>query len=136
MMPTKKQMALVFISAMIFIGFQAWRTDGHATAAAKTDSVRYAKQIIPLLKRHCMPCHLEDNMNPSELYFDTYGDLIKGGRHGSPVIPGKPDSSLLLKKLSANPPFGDRMPLRARRPLPADTIELFRKWILQGAKNN
>jgi polyvinyl alcohol dehydrogenase (cytochrome) len=48
------------------------------------------------------------------------------------VIPGDPDHSLLVMKLSGNPPCGDRMPPNAE-PLSDDLQKLVRNWILAGA---
>lgn len=48
------------------------------------------------------------------------------------VIPGDPDHSLLMMKLSGNPPCGDRMPPNAE-PLPQELQDLVKNWILAGA---
>jgi hypothetical protein len=98
--------------------------------------VTFKGDVTPVFKTYCLPCHTEDQMNPSELYLDSYEGLMEGGKHGSPVVPGKADSSLLILKLHAPPPFGDRMPLKSKDPLPADSIDILRKWIDQGAKDN
>jgi len=102
----------------------------------KSDSVSYKKDVLPILKANCLPCHTEDQMNPSELYLDTYDNLMAGGKHGKPVVVGKADSSLLIIKLVGKPPFGDRMPLKRKTSLSADTISTLRAWINQGAKRN
>ena len=102
----------------------------------KSSAVSFKKDIFPVIKLNCLPCHTEDQMNPSELYLETYDDLMKGGKHGSPIIAGKADSSLIIKKLIAPPPFGDPMPLKRKTPLAADTVNILKKWIEQGAKNN
>jgi hypothetical protein len=100
-------------------------------------AVSFKKDVFPVIKMNCLPCHTEDQMNPSELYLESYADLTKGGKHGSPIVPGKADSSLIIKKLSTTPPpFGDPMPLRRKTPLSADTIAVIKRWINQGAKDN
>lgn len=55
-----------------------------------------------------------------------------GGR--SYVVPGKPDESLLLLKLTAAT-CGDRMPLGGD-PLTANQLEMVRSWIASGAKDD
>ncbi len=102
--------------------------------ASKT--VSYKKDIVPILKTYCLPCHTEDQMNPSELYLDNYEDMMKGGKHGKPIDPSKPDSCLMMMKLSLKPPFGDPMPLKRKTPVPQDTLNILKKWISQGAKKN
>jgi|ERR1041384_3294152 hypothetical protein len=99
-------------------------------------TVSYKKDIVPILNTYCLPCHTEDQMNPSELYLDTYEDMMKGGKHGKPIEPGKADSSLMVMKLTPKPPFGDPMPLKRKTPVPEDTLNILKKWIGQGAKKN
>ena len=98
--------------------------------------ISFSKDVAPVLKKYCLPCHTEDMMNPSELYLDTYANIIAGGKHGRMFIAGAPDSSLLMQKIAVKPPFGDRMPLKLKTPFPDDTLKILSRWILQGAKNN
>lgn len=98
--------------------------------------VSYGKDIVPILNRYCLPCHTEDDMNPSELYLDTYDGMMKGGRHGPNITPGKADSSNLIRKISFDPPFGKVMPLKRTTAFPQDTLMILKRWIDEGAKNN
>ena len=107
-------------------------------------NVSFKKDVFPIFKKNCLPCHAEDNFNPSELAMDDY-DLIKaGGKNGKVWITGNSGESLIVKKLSTDPPFGDRMPFNSKRKisegkakwLTEDEIQTIRKWIDQGAKDN
>lgn len=106
--------------------------------------VSFQKQVFPIMEKYCLPCHAEESYNPSELSLDSYELLIKGGKHGSPVEPGRPEESILIKKLGSDPPFGDPMPLNPRRrkkpvepkKLTEEELQLITTWIAQGAKNN
>jgi uncharacterized membrane protein len=98
--------------------------------------ISFKKDVFPIIKMNCLPCHTEDEMNPSELYLESYSELMKGGKHGSPVVAGKADSSLIIKKLIPPPPFGDPMPLKRKTGISADTIAVIKRWINQGAKDN
>ena len=51
------------------------------------------------------------------------------------VEPGKPDESLMLQKLSPNPPCGNRMPVGGN-PFTDAQLEMIRSWIAAGAKND
>jgi hypothetical protein len=48
------------------------------------------------------------------------------------VVPRQPEMSLLLQKVSANPPCGSRMPIGGT-PLSAAQIGMIRSWIAAGA---
>lgn len=98
--------------------------------------ISFKKDVAPVITKYCLPCHSEDQMNPSELYLDSYGSLFAGGKNGRAFVAGNPDSSLLIRKISLKPPFGDPMPMKRKTPFPDDTLKILSQWILQGAKNN
>lgn len=107
-------------------------------------SVSFKKDVFLIIKKQCLPCHAEENFNPSELSLDSYELLMAGGKHGSPVIAGKPKQSILIQKLSTTPPFGDPMPFDtkkkkgepSKKKLSDEEIKLITDWIDQGAKDN
>jgi hypothetical protein len=116
----------------------------HAGSKRSNDVVSFKNDVFPIIKEHCLPCHAEDNYNPSELSLDSYKDLISGGKHGNPVVAGKAKGSVLVQKLGEKPPFGDRMPLNSKKKieegkakwLSKDEIEVKVNWVNQGAKDN
>ena len=126
----------IIITLFITTGFTLQKIKKGKKSKIKSSVVSFKKQIVPIIKLNCLPCHTEDQMNPSMLYLETYADLMKGGKHGSPIVAGKADSSLFIQKLSEAPPFGDPMPMRRKTFLSPDTVNIIKKWITQGAKNN
>ena len=111
----------------------------------KTSSiVSFKKDIFPLIEKQCLPCHAEENFNPSELSLDSYDLFMAGGKHGAPFVAGKSKESLVIQKLSTEPPFGDRMPLNTKKKisegkakwLTDEEIKTIARWIDQGAKDN
>ncbi len=94
--------------------------------------VSFSRDVKPILKlNRCLGCH----GGTEDLYLDSVSQIMEGADDGAVVIPGKADSSLLIKKLSENPPFGKRMPLRGPY-LPDSQIQIIKDWINQGAKDN
>lgn len=102
-------------------------------ARSQKKDLTFVKDVAPVIKKYCLPCHLEENENPSGLSMDNYELLMKGGNHGNTVIPGKPKSSNLYLKLLPDPPFGKQM-ARNRRKLLEEEVKLIYDWIEQGAK--
>lgn len=106
--------------------------------------VSFSKDVVPIISKNCMPCHAEEQFNPSELSLDSYDLLMKGGKHGDSVKPGKALESVFVQKILENPPFGDRMPFDPRKkrkkepvkPLSDEDISIITEWVNQGAKNN
>jgi cytochrome c len=105
-------------------------------------TVSFGGDVMPLLRRECLPCHAEESYNRSGLSLDSYELVMTGGRHGATVVPGNPDGSLLVQKVGAQPPFGDKMPIAPRqyqtkiRGLTEQEIAVIIEWINQGAQNN
>ncbi|HTY58938.1 MAG TPA: c-type cytochrome domain-containing protein [Bacteroidota bacterium] len=104
----------------------------------------FKEDVFPVIKKHCLPCHSEDNFNPSELSLDSYDLLMQGGKNGATVVAGKANESILIKKLGEAPPFGDRMPLNKKQViaegkakyLSASELKTIADWINEGAQNN
>jgi WD40 repeat protein len=62
----------------------------------------------------------------------TYDDLKKGGDSGEGFTPGKPEESTLIEQISGDKP---EMPKDAP-PLVKEQVELFRRWVAEGARND
>lgn len=109
-----------------------------------TGGLSFKNDVFPVIDTHCLPCHSEDDFNPSELSLDTYDLMMKGGKNGTLVVAGKAKESLLTKKLGEAPPFGERMPLNKKKVisegkakyLSESELKIITEWIDQGAKNN
>lgn len=100
-------------------------------AATDARAVDYAKDVAPILERHCIECHGPDEQE-SNLRVDRRVNMLRGGDSGlAAVVPGKPESSYLIevvKHLDADvkmPPDEDK--------IPANEIELLEQWIKAGA---
>jgi hypothetical protein len=135
------------VSIIVFCGLLAMVCQAASPAdstAAKKQEISFTADVMPVFKKNCLPCHAEDQYNPSELSLDSHDLTMAGGKHGVPVVPGKPEESLLVQKLGEKPPFGDRMPMDPRKKrgemskkkLTDDEVRILSEWIAQGAKNN
>jgi WD40 repeat protein len=93
--------------------------------------VVYEKDIEPIFVNKCSFCH-SGNVKEGKLDVSSYDALMKGGKHGKPVVPGKPAESLLVKSASKTErPF---MPPKSEEPLTPEELALIKLWIDQGAK--
>lgn len=114
-------------TAVLVMGF------GMAVQSKKSPS--FSKDVFPLIKSNCLPCHLEENENPSGLALDDYERLMKGGNHGNTVVAGKAKESNLYLKLLPDPPFGKQM-ARNRKKLTDEEVKIVYDWIEAGAKKD
>jgi len=95
---------------------------------AADGAVDYARDIKPLLARHCLMCHGALRQEAG-LRLDT-GDFLRQGGDAGPIIaPGKSAESLLFQALTR---AENRMPADAE-PLGDTEIDLFKRWIDGGA---
>jgi hypothetical protein len=99
-----------------------------------SDIVSYNDDIQPIFNQSCGSyCHL--NSSSGGLSLSSYNGLMSGGDNGVVIVSGDASGSVLIQKLSNNPPFGDRMP-KGNSALDTDKIELITTWINDGAENN
>ena len=135
---TMRTLGILVTAAALAAGltFAQQKTNRKPVPKPATKMISFKSDVAPLLQKHCLPCHSEDQMNPSELYLDSYENVMASAKHGKSVLPGNPDSSLMIRKISLTPPFGDPMPLKRKVPFPDDSLRTLKLWIQQGAKNN
>jgi WD40 repeat protein len=97
----------------------------------RTDPVSYDKDIEPIFYKKCVTCH-SGSIKEGRFDIANYEGLIKGGKRGSPIVPGKSDTSLLYKVAGrTTKPF---MPPKDEVPLSPEELALIKLWIDQGAK--
>jgi hypothetical protein len=94
--------------------------------------VIYQKEVEPIFYKKCIACHSGKDPE-SKFDLSTYEGLIKGGKRGSPVVPGKGGDSLLYK-LMTRVDTKVPMPPRGEPPIVAAEMALIKLWIDQGAK--
>jgi hypothetical protein len=98
---------------------------------ARNDPVLYEKDIEPIFINKCSFCH---SGNVKEGMFDlgSYETLMKGGKRGKPIVPGKSGESLLVHV--AGRTQRPLMPPKSEEPLTPEELALIKLWIDQGAK--
>ena len=97
----------------------------------RSNPVLYDKDVEPILVNKCAVCH-SDNIKEGKLDLGTYEALMKGGKRGVPIVPGKSADSLLIKLVGrAEKKF---MPPKGEEPLTPQELALLKMWIDQGAK--
>ncbi len=101
-------------------------------SAAAQNEVSYANDIFPILSQKCMGCHQPATKNGG-LLLTSYADFKQGGKQGPAFVGGHPDQSVIVQRLTGE--LQPRMP-KDMAPLADLEIELFRQWIVQGAKDD
>jgi len=92
---------------------------------APTGAVSFMRDIAPVLQKSCVECH-SARKRKADYDVSTHAAALEG------VVPGKPESSDLYMSLLGK----GRKKMPPKGPLPAAQIEMVRKWIADGAKND
>ncbi len=103
-----------------------------AQTLTKSAAVSYSRDIRPILQRHCQACH-QPATKQADLDLTSYETFKAGGRKGPPFQLAAPDKSLILAYLKGD--AQPRMPF-GLPPLADDQIDLFRRWIAAGARDD
>ncbi len=105
---------------------------------SEDDLVSFNRDIKPLLSDRCFLCHGPDEgSRVGGFRLDDPDSAYGEGESGeTPIVPGEPDSSELIRRISLDADDDERMPAEeAHKPLLTQSeIELFRMWIEQGAR--
>jgi hypothetical protein len=106
-----------------------------AHAVADDVAVDFSREIRPILARHCLPCHGPDaGQRKAALRLDTREGATATLEDGAvAIVPGDPDASDLIFRVTEEDPTVRMPPKKAGAPLKPDEIDLLRRWIAQGA---
>jgi len=100
---------------------------GSLLSAAETQ-VSFVKDIQPIFVKSCWNCH-SSSVQLSKLNLATREAALKGGEHGSDLVPGSADKSRIYRLAAGL----DKPSMPIGGALAPDEIENIRLWINQGA---
>ncbi len=123
----------IFLLALGVLGYAAIPNQ---TAGAKGQEVNFDRDVMPILGQKCFKCHGPDAAKVAGgLRLDSFNGATKMIGDDTPIVPGKPEASFLMERITAKDP-ANRMPPpdSGVKPLTVEQIETLRQWIKQGAK--
>src|SRR5687768_9751747 len=103
-----------------------------AAPAAVPDKVSYARDVLPLFQQYCLGCHQPAKAGGNYIMISRDALLLKGDSDQPGIVPGKPQDSYLLAKVTPGKDGKASMP-RGQPPLSGRDVALITKWITQGA---
>ncbi|MBI1370596.1 MAG: DUF1553 domain-containing protein [Planctomycetes bacterium] len=106
-----------------------------ARAADPGDRITFNQDIRPILSENCFQCHGPDShQRKKDLRFDVR-DVAIGEREGGPaIVPGHPEKSQMIRKISATDPKDHMPPASTHKQLTPKQIETLTQWIADGAE--
>lgn len=106
------------------------------TLSASAEKVQFNRDIRPIFSDTCYACHGPDeNKIKGGLRLDSLEAARKGGKSGeAAIIPGKPESSEVMKRLRTDDADDHMPPAEFHKVLSKDQIALVERWIKEGAE--
>jgi len=115
---------LVFVFVMLLRG-----------GVAGADKVDFNYDIRPLISSKCFHCHGPDEgSREAGLRLDLRAEAIKERDGVRAIVPGDPAASELLIRITTKDRDEVMPPPKENHPLTAAEVELFRRWIAEGAE--
>jgi hypothetical protein len=105
-----------------------------ADTQSKGLSIDFQRQVRPILSDNCFLCHGPDKgTRMANLRLDNREGAYATRKNGTVIVPGKPDESLLIKRISSENPTFRMPPTFSHKTLTAEQKNILRKWVEQGA---
>ncbi|MFM8357078.1 MAG: c-type cytochrome domain-containing protein, partial [Verrucomicrobiota bacterium] len=117
--------------AAALLGLLGWALGVPAGGAAPAAPVDFARDIQPLLERHCWECHGPARAK-SDLRLDSRAAALRGGQELGPALKPGDGAGSPMVRLAAGLVAGKEMPARGERLSPAQ-VGLLQAWVDQGA---
>ncbi len=100
--------------------------------SSRAGSEIYTNAVRPLLAEKCVSCHGAVRQQ-SGLRLDAGSLILQGGDSGAVVVPGQPEESELLLRVTADDPDLRMPPEGDGEPLTREQTDLLTEWIRSGA---
>lgn len=99
--------------------------------AMAADPAFFTEKVQPILETACVSCH-QPGKAKGKLQLHGHAEALKGGDSGSAVVPGKPEESLLLQRVTLPRDDDEAMPPEGPGLTPEET-GILKQWIAEGA---
>lgn len=107
-----------------------------STAVSAAAGVDFRTDVLPLLSENCFNCHGPDaGTREAGLRLDQREAALLPADSGMPaIVPGDPDASTLIARITATDPSDVMPPPSAKKTLSPEAVATLRKWIEEGAE--
>src|SRR5262245_15473610 len=101
----------------------------------ESSGVDFSRDILPIFSENCIQCHGPDEKaRKAKLRFDTKEGAFRLKDGKAVIVPGKSAESELVRRITTTDPDDQMPPPKSNHKLTARQIELFTRWIDEGAK--
>ncbi|MCA8969544.1 MAG: PSD1 domain-containing protein [Planctomycetes bacterium] len=119
-----------FWIAVVFVGLGF--VPGLRAQAARVD---FNREIRPILSDRCFQCHgFDARARKADLRLDTLAGQRETREGKTPVVPGDPDASELVRRIESDDPDHAMPPKSSALKLSDEERALLRRWVQEGAE--
>ncbi len=124
------------IAVALLAGLVASAPADEPEPAPAARSVRFGRDVRPLLNDKCFQCHGPDESHrKGKLRLDSFDAATAPAATGFPaIVPGDPEESELIRRLTTDDPDERMPPAKHGDPLSAKEVEILRAWVADGAE--
>lgn len=98
------------------------------------EPVKFGRDVLPILSTNCFACHGPDESErKAKLRLDVEADAKAKHDDGLPIVPGKPEQSTIIARLTSTDPEVVMPPPESHKTVKKEQIETLRRWIAEGA---
>jgi mono/diheme cytochrome c family protein len=110
-----------------------WISAGAVTPAAGAKAAVTQHDVLPILFRRCTPCH-GAHRQEAGLDLRTRAAMLRGGKSGPAIVPGRPEKSRLIARVRAGQmPPNDRLVEVSVKPVEPAEVEMLDRWVAAGS---
>ncbi len=110
-----------------------WIADGAKVPAGSAETPLNQHDVIPIMLRHCTACHGRYKQE-ANLDLRTPAAMLRGGKSGPAIVPGRPADSLVVKRIAAGEmPPPTKLVDACVKPVEKAELDALTKWIAAGA---
>jgi hypothetical protein len=101
------------------------------SSARADQKLEYNRDVRPILAENCFACHGPDSAaRQADLRLDLRDEAVAAGA----IVPGVPESSLIISRINHSNPQRKMPPAKTLKKLTAAQKETLKKWIASGAE--
>jgi hypothetical protein len=105
-----------------------------ASVSCLPAAVDFQREVRPILSDACFHCHGPDQgTRMAGLRLDTREGAFAERKSGSPIIPGKPDASLVIQRITHQQKARRMPPESSHKVLTPKQIDTLKRWVAEGA---
>jgi hypothetical protein len=96
--------------------------------------LEFNRDIRPILSDKCFECHGPSKHKHTKMKLTRFELATKEAEDGFPIVPGKPEKSLVIDRIMSDDPDHIMPPPESHKTLSQKEKEILKRWIAQGAE--